>query len=60
MEQENKMIIQEIITKYPIGAQVVLKDDDDNDDPHEVVGYKKIKENYYLLFKDGVMVVVEG
>ena len=53
------MTIQQLITQYPIGAQIVLKDDDSNDEPHEVVGYKKINGNYYLLFKNGGMVVAE-
>lgn len=53
------MTIQQLITTYPIGTQVILADKDSNDDPHEVVGYKKIKDNYYLLFNDGAMVVVE-
>lgn len=55
----NNQEILEIITQYPIGTQVILADEDSSDEPHEVVGYKKIKDNYYLLFKDGGMVIAE-
>lgn len=55
----NNQEILEIITQYPIGSQVILDDEGENDEPHKVAGYKKIKENYYLLFNDGGMVVVE-
>ena len=39
--------------KYSIGTVVRLHDDDPEDDPHEVVGYKQIHGSDYLIFKDG-------
>lgn len=51
--------MEEIISKYPIGSKVILDDSNSEYEVYEVVGYKKIKDNYYLLFMDGGMVVVE-
>ena len=53
-----KEIMEEIISKYPIGSKVILDDSDSEYEVYEVVGYKKIKDNYYLLFKNGGMVVM--
>lgn len=39
--------------KYPIGTKVRLHDDNPEDGPHEVVGYKQIRGSDYLIFKDG-------
>lgn len=44
--------------KYPIGTVVRLHDDDPQDRPHEVVGYKQIHGSDYLVFKDGSMAYV--
>lgn len=41
------------------GSGFCMENDNRINEPHEVAGYKKIKDNYYLLFNDGVMVVVE-
>lgn len=44
--------------KYPIGTKVRLHDDDLEDGPHEVAGYKQIHGSDYLIFKDGSMAYV--
>ena len=36
--------------KYPIGTIVRLRDDDSEDGPHEVAGYKQIHGSDYLIF----------
>lgn len=44
--------------KYPIGIIVRLIDDDSEEGPREVVGYKQIGGSDYLIFKDGSMAYV--
>ena len=51
--------MESTMRKYPIGTKVALERDDETDKPHEVVGYKKINGNKYLLFMDGQMALVE-
>ena len=51
--------MESTMRKYPIGTKVVLERDDETDKPHEVVGYKKINGNNYLLFMDEQMALVE-
>lgn len=41
------------IWEYPIGTTVCLKDDEPEDEPHEVIGYKQIVDSTYIIFKDG-------
>lgn len=43
----------EYVDRYPIGTKVRLSDDDPEDGPREVVGYKQIHNFDYLIFKDG-------
>lgn len=42
----------ECMNKYPVGSKVQLDYDLPGDEPHEVVGYKKIGSSDYLIFKD--------
>lgn len=44
--------------KYPIGTVVRLSDDDPEDGPREISGYKQIHGSDYLVFKDGSMAYV--
>ena len=38
-----------MIDKYPIGTKVRLYDDDPEDKPQQVVGYKQIHGSDYLI-----------
>lgn len=44
--------------KYPIGTVVRLSDDDPEDGPREIAGYKQIHGSDYLVFTDGSMAYV--
>lgn len=45
--------------EYPIGSTVQLSCDDNDDEPREVIGYKKISGSTYLLFKDGSEALID-
>lgn len=44
--------------KYPISTVVRLSDDDPEDGPRVIVGYKQIHGSDYLVFNDGSMAYV--
>ena len=50
---KNEEMKVEYVDRYPIGTKVRLSDDDPEDGPREVVGYKQIHNFDYLIFKDG-------
>lgn len=56
LKAESKKI-ERILSKYQIGQQIKFSDDDPEDAPHTISGYKMIGGEWYVTFTDGCVML---